>query len=130
MREWYKHNLRYKSVAWVVIAAVLALTVIPVHLHFHHVDEGAALHHEVDLHVEAGLSDHSHHDETHILKASPDTLAKLFDHAAKIFAPLAFLVLLLPVAYVGHSVWRRAAPAQTRNSYHYLIPHLRAPPRH
>lgn len=130
MREWLILGLRYKSIAWVVIAAVLALAVIPVHLHVHHAEEGAAHLHEMDLHVETGLSDHGHHDETHILDASPDALTKPFDFTVEFFVPLALLTLLLPLVLASSTPWRRAAPVQARSSYYHLIPPLRAPPRH
>lgn len=122
--------LRNKTVSWLVMAAILVLAVIPVHLHFHHESSGTAESHKVDLHVETGSADHPHHDDTHILKASPDTLAKKFDGAAKSLVPIALLFFLLPVIRARNVAVRCAVPILSRHSYHHLIPHLRAPPRH
>lgn len=130
MWKWNISILHYKSVSWLVIAAVLMLTLIPVHLHFHHAEDDAMVTHEVDLHVVAGSADHSHDEDTHILKASPDAMAKKLDGNIAILLPVALLFLILSAVQSHHAGWLYSTPAQTRFSYHHLIPYLRAPPRH
>ena len=122
--------MRYKSVSWLVISAILLLALVPVHLHLHHVDDAASLTHEMDLHVVTSSSEHSHHDEAHVLDIVPDVLAK--KSSGKFFMSLlvALLLLVLPVVLQRFAFrLRETALLPCRNCYH-LIPPLRAPPRH
>ena len=47
-----KHNLQFRAIGWLLIAAVFALTVQPMHAHLQHIDDASSLVHEhaIDLH--------------------------------------------------------------------------------
>jgi hypothetical protein len=120
----------YKSINWFVMAAIVALAVIPVHLHFHHIEDAAAVTHAVDLHVDAGAADHSHHDDTHILKASPDAVTKKLDGKLVTLFLLALSLSYLLVESARRVAWLKEASRHPSRSHHHLTPPLRAPPRH
>lgn len=130
MWKWRQIGLRYKSVGWLVISAVLLLALVPVHLHLHHVDEATVVTHEMDLHVMTSAADQSHHDKAHILDVVPDVLVK---KSADKLATLLLVVLLLAVLPVTLERFafrlRETSLLPYRTCYH-LIPPLRAPPRH
>ena len=147
MFVWRHMVSRYRSICWILIAAVFALTVFPVHLHYHHETEShppvaqdthhdqAPVHidedhgHETDLHVLAGASLDEDHSAVHIYKASPDGLArKLNDDPGSVL--LFILVLfLLPVFARQTSSSPMAMVPFVFKPPKRLSPPLRAPPQ-
>ena len=75
--------IRYKSISWLLIAAILLVAFLPAHYHLHHLYNDDAFSsatrhaHAIDLHVLTEKTGQSHHDdETTIIAASPDGIVK------------------------------------------------------
>lgn len=133
MKAWRKLINDYKSISWLLIAALLILTLLPAHYHLHHasnVDFNDSAHtHMVDLHVLANTPDNAHHDSREAsFTAAPDGIIKKQNSAFAFFFILAVFLIFLPILYSRkhvHSVSRDISPARTP---FYLCPPLRAPP--
>jgi hypothetical protein len=146
MLVWRHMVLCYRSIYWILIAAMFALAVFPVHLHYHHVSEShpvvqnshhelAPVHvnenhgHETDLHVVASVSADVDHATVHTFKISPDGLArKLNDDSGSILLFL-LVLFLLPVFTRQTSASPLARVAFIFTSLTRLSPPLRAPPQ-
>jgi hypothetical protein len=146
MHVWRHMVLCFRSIHWILIVAVFALAVFPVHLHYHHVSEShpvvqdshhelAPAHvdenhgHETDLHVVASVSADEDHATVHTFKVSPDGLArKLNDDSGSILLFL-LVLFLLPVFTRQTSASPLARVAFIFTSPNRLSPPLRAPPQ-
>ena len=96
-------KLRSRAIGWLLIAALIVLTVQPMHVHLEHADDASAQNHEhvIDLHFSAdNVTSADHNDAVFpvtpegMLKNSGDNLL-----LAAIFICLSFL--LLRVAYTS-----------------------------
>lgn len=121
---------QFRQISWMLIVALFVLTILPAHFHLHHPehDNGHAHEHVVDLHVFPAGADAAHHQDAHILKASPDGVIKnLF---AKFLPFLLLAVLLTCLAIPAARRLRRPEqavliPTCNRASH---SPPLRGPP--
>ena len=122
-------KLRSRAIGWLLIAALIVLTVQPMHVHLEHADDASAQNHEhvIDLHFSAdNLTSAEHNDAVFpvtpegMLKNSGDNLL-----LAAIFICLSFL--LLRVAYTSRQrlIVSHILP---RSSWYSIAPPLRAPP--
>ncbi len=97
--------ISYKSISWLLIAAILLLAFLPAHYHLHHhykddAFSSAARHaHVIDLHVLTEKMGQSHHhdDEATIIAASPDGIVKKSNPELSPFILLIIVLQLLPV---------------------------------
>ena len=130
--------LSYKSVSWLLIAAILLVAFLPAHYHLHHLytDDAfssAARHaHVIDLHVLTEKTGQSHHDddETTIIAASPDGILKKSNPDFSPFILLVIVLLLLPVLYKQINIQLNYRSIDLKQSYPHFTPLLRAPPLH
>lgn len=146
MFVWRNLVSRYRSICWILIAAVFALTVFPVHLHYHHeteshpvvqathhdpapahIDEGHG--HETDLHVLAGASLDEDHSAVHIFKASPDGLARKLNNDPDSVLLFILVLFLLPVFKRQTSSSPMVPVPFVFKPPNRLSPPLRAPPQ-
>lgn len=121
----------YRQTCWLMIIGLLVSTVLPLHMHLHHVDEtpSAAHAHAFDLHLITDNPGAEHHDDALVLSATPDVLLKQTGDvplmAALLFCLLGVFLFLNPI--LGQRFFERDAPP--RSGTHHLTPPLRAPPR-
>ena len=131
MHAGRKNHLHLKAIGWLLVTAVFALTVQPLHVHLHHVDDASSLIHEhaVDLHLEVDNIAPDHHEGAVVFSVTPDVvLKKLSDNPLLAAICLYLSVLLLSI---GFSDTRRPAIRFNRPKpgRFYIAPPLRAPPR-
>ncbi len=132
---FYQIAMHRRPVSYMLIVAVLSLTLFPLHFHLHHAhdagvhDDAAHGHaHTVDLHglTEPGAVEH--HDDSHAIEPTTYTAVKLSGLQLPLFfAAFVLLALLLPgVQHVLHRTVTviRGLGRDTR----YRLPLLRAPP--
>ena len=69
-----KHNLQFRAIGWLLIAAVFALTVQPVHAHLQHIDDASSLVHEhaIDLHFAVDNIVPTNHEDGAVFPVTPD----------------------------------------------------------
>jgi hypothetical protein len=145
MSAWRQIASRYRSISWVLILGVFALTAVPAHLHYHHViDPGTVAQdthgleapghappshsHEVDYHVLAGSSPDDDHSAVHVFKTSPDVLVPKLTvdpNSVVLFLPM---LPLLP--FLARQTFSSPAvpPQFVYQPPDHLSPPLRAPP--
>jgi len=124
-------HLQRKAICWLLIAAVFALTVQPMHIHLQHIDDTASLTHRhvIDLHFTVDNLDPANHKDAAVFAVAPDVmLKKLGDNSmpAAIFVCLS--ILLLSIAY---TIKQRSTISfkRPKPGWYFLAPPLRAPPR-
>lgn len=130
MGTWRKIT-EYKIICWLLITAVLLVTLLPAHYHLHHlIHSGSASHeHSTDLHFVMNKADQSHHeDNAHSYAAVPDGITK---KAASAFIIFTFLIISLAlISFLNFRINRRpnyGTPGLRKTCY-YFYPPLRAPP--
>ena len=125
-----KYILQFKAVGWLLIAAVFALTVRPMHVHLQHIDHASSLtpEHAIDLHFAVDKFAPTDHEHAAVFPVTPDAmLKKLGDNPllAAIFVCLS--IMLLSVAFAD-----KQRPTisfiQPRPGWFFVAPPLRAPP--
>jgi len=133
MNAWRKLIIKYKSTSWLLVAAVLALTLLPAHYHVHHQssDVTSAHTHTVDLHTLSNTSSSAHHDGSEVnFAATPDGVIKkqdsIFDLSLVLTVFLVSLALLHNRTQVRPFNWY----IPLKRTYLYFSPPLRAPPLH
>jgi len=125
-----------KSISWLLVIAVVLLSVLPSQMHLHHenAEQGhghghATEHgkHVLDIHTISNLSDHNEHDNVTVMSATPDSLVKKVSAAPVLVATLIgfFIFLIIAASY--------CKPIQRSRHYlrHFYLnfrPPLRAPP--
>ena len=126
-----KRITTYRSIGWVLIAALLSVLLFPAHYHLHHIDStDSSVHaHAVDLHVITGKQALSHHDEgTSIFEAAPDGIVK---KVSPVFLPGLLVVFSLVMLAVCHDRIRYRPVKDDPNPdrlHPFFVPPLRAPP--
>lgn len=119
--------------SWILVAALLMLTLVPFHYHLHHDDQALSdasgvPNHVTDIHI-LGDNDSDHHEGSHTLEPTPDIALKQSGVPLPVFAALLVLSVLLPLV-TGLSVKPAAVFAQRLPRFHrHNTPPLRAPPR-
>ncbi len=123
--------LRYRSISWLLMGAILVLTLLPAHYHLHHESAPASASHEhvIDFHVAADATGSGHHDDAVIFQATPDSVVKPFQNNPLPFLLFVFLLALLPIVVpqIGQRFFVSIIPL--RQSVWHFTPPLRAPPR-
>lgn len=121
------------TISWILVAALLMLTLVPFYYHLHHDDPALSdapgvPNHVTDIHI-LGDNDNGHHEGSHILEPTPDVALKQSGVLLPVFAALLILAVLLPLL-AGPSVKPAAVSAQRLPRFHrHNTPPLRAPPR-
>jgi hypothetical protein len=131
MRPLWLTIINYRSISWILVAALLAAVLLPAHYHLHHLHypDTAGHTHVVDLHFITDNSGHAHHHEnTSIISATPDAIVKTDKLVFSLFIPLAIVLVLILTC--SHRVWSRYEPGEITlfRQYAYFSPPLRAPP--
>ena len=128
---------RYKSISWLLIAAILLVAFLPAHYHLHHLynDDAfssATTHaHVIDLHVLTETTGQSHHDdEATILATSPDGIVKKSNPEFSPFILLVIVLLSLPVLCKQINLQLNYRSTGFKQCYPHFTPLLRAPPLH
>jgi len=132
MFTWRTMTHQYKSISWLLAAAILLLTVLPAHLHLHHVDTAANQSHEyvIDWHFIADDIATDHHENVTLLPAAPDGLIKkLGDHPLLATVLILLIVFVLPTA-IRTLQLRLSNHHHVPASFYTIAPPLRAPPLH
>ena len=120
----------YKSINWILIAAILVATFLPAHYHLHHLSNtDATTHaHVIDLHLVTDTTEQSHHDgDTTSFKAVPDEGVK----SSSLFTPfilLALLLIVVPINVIRINVRPEFLNNHLKRTYPHFTPLLRAPP--
>ena len=129
--------IRYKSISWLLIAAILLVAFLPAHYHLHHLYNNdafstASTHaHIIDLHVLTETTGQSHHDdETTIISASPDGIVKKTDPDFSPFILLVIVLLLQHVLSKQINLQLNYRRTDLKQCYPHFTPLLRAPPLH
>lgn len=136
MSAWRKQISNYKSVSWLLVAAILLVSVLPAHYHLHHlVGITSADHtHATDLHLSADKPGQSHHnDGTTIINVAPSGLLSKWDGDSNKpdITPLVILVSFLAL-FSFFNIKQNSRPYQATTSskqiFYRFSPPLRAPP--
>lgn len=145
MSARHKINSNRRPISWLLILSVFMLTVFPAHLHLHHEDnpllsdqvsylnesarnDTVGHEHEIDLHLLSDNSGEDHHEQAHVIKASPEVLTRsLGDNASPLL--LFFLPLFIfPVLNRRTGPRPRGRKAFSWRPQYHLVPPSRAPP--
>jgi hypothetical protein len=131
MTEWRKLMIKYQAINWLLIAAILLITLLPAHYHLHHLVNGDATSHShnVDLHIAFAKAEESHHHtDVDVFAAAPDGIRKNTSPAFSPFLLLAIWLVLLPISH--YRIISRPDYGDTRPKqiHPHLSPPLRAPP--
>ena len=125
-----KHHLQFKAIGWLLIAAVFALTVRPMHVHLQHIEDASSLTHEhaIDLHFAADSIGPSHHGHAAVFPATPEVmLKKLGDNPLLAAIFVCQSIVLLSIAFENKqrltTSFIRPEPGRF-----FIVPPLRAPP--
>lgn len=133
MDAWRKLTKRYESISWMLIAAILLVTLVPVHYHLHHLfSADASKHaHVVDIHLLADATDSDHHDnDDHSFSATPDGVLKTKNSVLPPFFLIAVLLVFLPILANTTRFQPYYPDSGLKRNYRYLFSLLRAPPLH
>ena len=133
MNRLRKLALKYRSAHWLLVAAILLISLIPAHYHLHHIcgTEVTSQIQSIDLHLLSDADEQSHHGiDTTVITISPDTLVKDTDSSNVLLALLTVFLLLLVLLHL-HSMLRFSLDKKNLNQlFYYLTPPLRAPPQY
>jgi hypothetical protein len=141
MNAWRKLILLKKSVSWIVLTAVVMLSLFPAHMHLHHDDDGLASSHvsamapeshdhTSTIHAVSDTTGHSGHDDVTVLPATSDTLIKKVNVNPIIFAILIGIFVFLTITSASQRFRQQILSIPPRKIYICLSPPLRAPPLH
>jgi len=125
-----KYHLQFKAIGWLLIAAVFALTVQPMHVHLQHIDDvSSPIHeHSIDLHFAVDNLAQADHEDGAVFPVTPDVMLKKLGDNPLLAAIIVFLsIFLLSVAYINKQrPTNRFIPL--RPVRFSISPPLRAPP--
>ncbi len=125
-----KYHLQPRVIAWLLIAAVFALTVQPIHVHLQHIDNASSVVHEhaIDLHIAVDNIVPDNHEDGTVFPVTPDVmLKKLSDNPL-----LAAIIVSLSIFLFGVAYTNKQRPTirfiQLKPVRFSIAPPLRAPP--
>lgn len=133
MKPSINNAMSSRTLSWMLVAALMLLTLVPYHVHLHHdaksTDDPAAVHgHVTDLHILVVPNGSDHHEASHTLEPTPDMTFKQTDMQLPVFAAVLVLSLLLPS--IGSVIRPPAVTARRLPRFNrHTTPPLRAPPR-
>jgi len=131
MNQWRQNIENSSTIKWLLIVAVLLMTLVPLHLHVHHTEvAGTSDHsHYIDTHSIHDKTSLQHHEQGAIeIDATPEGILKLDNSNT-----LAFMLLVMGYIFIP-AFYKKIKTGFSRNlfslkSYHFhLTPPLRAPP--
>ena len=128
-----KLAIKYKTAYWVLIAAILLISLVPSHYHLHHTcaTESTNQIQTIGFHLTSGTIDHSHNDvDTTIIKSTPDTRVQDTDSAHMLVALLTVFLVLLVLVNLRVSIRTHFNSIALKQILYYLSPPLRAPPQY
>lgn len=131
MSIWRKQAINHKSaVSWLLVAAILFITVLPARFHFHHQNTENTVTHEhlVDLHLSTNETLQTHEEEG----AVTFTLSSLDKKSNPTFSPLALfsiLFVLFPLIKSKAGIRQNVIHFRYKHLFYFLSPPLRAPPQ-
>ncbi len=132
MEIWRKITRKRLVISWTLIAALAFLTVLPAHVHFHHVEThtGSEHVHEhlMDMHIYSSDLSSSHHDDAQVLMATPDGIIKLLDFKISPILILAMLLAVVSFALARFSPRSKSDFFLPIEQTSYFSPPLRGPP--
>ena len=140
MTNWRHYIYKYKSVAWLLMAAILWLTVLPAHYHMHHEVSEHHTHHEVnehhahhenviDFHTAIEQPDPAHHGEgVQAFAATPDGIIKKASTELPPVFLLVLLLILLPILAYRRFIRLGFTLIGPKQRCLHFSPPLRAPP--
>jgi len=125
-----KYHLQFKAIGWLLIAAVFALTVRPMHVHLQHIDDASSLTHEhaIDLHFAVDTIAPTHHEHAAVFPATTEAmLKKLGDNPllATFSVCLSIVLLIVALANKQRPTTGFIPPGP---GWFFIAPPLRAPP--
>ena len=125
------YHLQLRVIGWLLIAAVFALTVQPVHFHLQHIDDASSLIHEhaIDLHIAIDNIAPGSHEDGAVFPLTPDVmLKKIGDNPLLAAIIVCLTIFLFSVAYTN-----KQRPGirflLLKRRWFSIAPPLRAPPR-
>ena len=132
MSTFGKPIINSKPIGWLLVLAVLLITLLPAHYHLHHLYSTAtATHaHVIDLHLTIDEVGDSHHDEAASIASSPDGIVKKSTAAFPLFIALAIVLTILPILKTRTLIHPAHKNTALQQSYPHFTPPLRAPPLH
>ena len=126
-----RYHLQLRGIGWLLIAAVFALTVQPVHVHLQHIDDASSPVHEhaIDLHIAIDNIAPGSHEDGAVFPLTPDVmLKKIGDNPLLAAIIVCLTIFLLSVAYTD-----KQRPSirfiLLKPRWFSIAPPLRAPPR-
>ena len=136
MNRAHHNKTNYRlAISWILVAAMLALTLFPYHYHLHHDDQPSptsigAQDHAIEFHSVLDIVEADHQHDDHTIDSSTDIALK----SMGVQLPFIVLILslLLPLPSFTRVDRRRYVSASHKlpNAYRHKVPPLRAPPLH
>lgn len=136
MNTWRKLIVNYRSISWILLVALLLLTIFPVtyHLHNenHHIagNELISHYHTVDFHTVMDIVELEHFDDgvQQAHAGAPDSIVKKV--SAQFFTIVFLAVVLSLIPYANYRVERQSDYSHIGHILNplFLSPPLRAPP--
>ena len=130
MHTWRNLISQYKSGCWMLVLTILALMLLPMDFHLHHMDETTNFEHDhvIDLHLITDSAGLAHHQDATVLSATPDILLKQSNNNPLASVALIFLLIQLVVISFNYIQRIYNKSISLPGFYYHLIPPLRAPP--
>jgi hypothetical protein len=124
------YRLSLNVISWLLIGALLALTVLPMHVHLQHVGDTDSFFHEhvADLHLVVENIDSPDHGGEAVFSATPDGLLKKLGDTSLLTAILVCLGILLLSRVPAVTPGPVSSPLPPMSGRFTLAPPLRAPP--
>ena len=133
MDKLRNYIVKYKSTNWLLVAAILLISLIPAHYHLHHIcgTESTNQTQVIDLHLTSDTVDHSHHDvDTTIIKSTPDSRVQDSNSTQTLVALLTVFLILLVLVNLRISIRSHFDNIVLKQVLYYFAPPLRAPPQY
>lgn len=131
MFSWRSTVLRYQSISWLLVVAIIALTLLPTHLHLGHTDShpSASHKHTTSLHIAIDNIADDHHSDATVLSVTPDVLVKKVNDNPLLAAAILLVTLLLLAVTSRPLKYATNANRHRLSTFYSLTPPLRAPPQ-
>ncbi len=126
-----KYHLQFKTIGWLLIAAVFALTVQPMHVHLQHIDDASSLTHEhvIDLHFAVDTITPTHHEHAAVFPVIPDVMQKKLGDNPLLAAFFVCLSILLLSVVIANRQRPTIRFIPSKPGWFFIAPPLRAPPQ-
>ncbi len=128
------YSERRDAISWMLVVALLLLTLFPFHYHLHHdasaqVDGSPGHDHVTDIHFLADANGAEHHEVGHTVDSAVNPTLKYNNVLSHIFAILLTLLVLYPIRTLTFSHVQLALSQRLPRITRHSNPPLRAPPR-